>query len=393
MSRILVVSQYYYPEQFSITHICETLTLKGNEVTVLTGIPNYPMGEVFPGYENSESVQTINNVEVIRVPIKTRKSGLIKNYLSYALNASRRIKRIVREYDIVLVYEVSPITQAIPAYIYKNRHKNSKVIIYCQDIWPEVLLEAGIKRKSIVFCVAKIISGYLYRKADKILITSELFADYLYDEFSISKKQTKYIPNYGDDWVLKVDKKNDDKRIHILFAGNVGKAQNLDLLVDAVSICDSKSDLIVDIVGDGSAFEELKKKVSSLCLDDIIVFHGRKRKEELQEYYCMADAFFLSLKCRSRVCYTVPAKVQGYLGAGKPIIAVIKGGAATVLEEAGAAIFASDDKEELASVIDDYCKNSEKYEQLGEKARNYYLQNYTEEIYFDRLVSFLCKLD
>ena len=390
MNSILIVSQYYYPEQFSITHICEKLVELGYSITVLTGIPNYPMGEIYNGYVNKHYEELINGVKVIRVPLTPRKKGLVRNYISYAINASIKVDKINEDFDCVLVYEVSPITQVIPAYIYKKKHSKAKLLIYCQDIWPEVLINTGISKKSLIFKVSHIISKFLYKKGDHIIVTSALFSDYLYEEFLIPKSKCIYLPSYGDEWYLNVVKSNNVDKKRILFAGNMGKAQNLDVLIESVSKCKKKDFFIVDMVGNGSEIEHLKNKTKDLSLDKIILFHGRMSGEKLKYYYDIADAYFLSLNCDTRVCYTVPAKLQGYLAAGKPIISSIKGGGELVLEEAKAGIMAKyNDVDDLASKIDSFVECSDDYIFLGNNGRAYFKKYFVEEIYFKNLLNIL----
>jgi len=396
MKKILVVSQYYYPEQFSITHICEELVKKGYKVSVVTGNPNYPMGEIYDGYDNTYREECINGVQIIRVPITPRKRGMIRNYYSYAKNAAKKIKSLEKDFDVILVYEVSPITQVIPALVYKRRvTKDSKLVIYCQDIWPEVLIGTGFSEKSIIYKVGFAISKKLYKSADQILITSKLFAKYLWDEFRIDSSIIQYLPSYRNNWVLSIDNiKPNDNKIHLVFAGNMGKGQNLDLLIEAVSQLESKDNLVIDMVGDGSEYENLVNQTKRLGLESVVIFHGRKSGKELEHFYCIADAFLILLRNKGRLNYTVPAKLQGYMGAGKPILACIEGGAKDIIEEAECGIVAeNNDSESFARVIDTFVENSCNYVDMGMNGRRYFQNNYTEEIYFSRLCNFLDNLE
>lgn len=388
MKKILVVSQYYYPEQFTITHICEQLVVDGFEVEVLTGIPNYPMGDVFNGYENRHYEEDINHVKIHRVPICTRKQGMIKNYFSFAFNAFREIGKLKDDFDIVFVFEVSPITQVFPAWWYKKRKNgNSKLVVYCQDIWPEVLIEAGINKKSIKFKIAYIISQFLYRKSDQILLSSPLFAKYLNEEFQIKDSKMSYLPSYGDKWTLDVHRiDSSDHLIHILFAGNIGKAQNLTLVIEAVKKCKTIDKFVIDIVGDGTQLNNLILLTKKYHLEKNILFHGRKKKEELFDFYNQASAFLLTLKCDTKLSYTIPAKLQGYMGAGKPIIASLKGGAEQIINESNAGLLAEyNDPKVLARVIDDYVENEKMYQVLGNNGRKYFNQYFNEGVFFKKL--------
>lgn len=388
--KILVVSQYYYPEQFTITTIAEELKRLGHDITVLTGIPNYPMGKIIGDYKNKFYHEFINEVEIFRVPIILRGSGLkmVLNYLSYAFFASCQILRLKNDFDHIFVFEVSPVTQIFPAYFYKKfRNKKTTILVNCQDIWPEVLKSNDFKEESLVFKIGYHLSRYLYKKADKIIVSSRLFENYLKEDLGIRDINIEYLPNYADDWVLDVVQKKVDDKFHFLFAGNMGKAQNLNLILQAVSKCKQREKIIIDFVGDGTEMESLKDMTNQLCLQKTIIFHGRKKNNELKEYYDIADAYLLTLICDNKICYTIPSKLQGYMGSGKPIIASILGGAKTLIEESKCGIVcAYNDAEEFAQIIDDFVKNKKRYAQLGQNGREYFISYFKFQKFKEELI-------
>ncbi|MDE6953256.1 MAG: glycosyltransferase family 4 protein [Erysipelotrichales bacterium] len=391
--KILVVSQYYYPEQFMITKISESLKEQGNDVTVLTGIPNYPMGKIIGDYKNRFMKETINGVKIIRVPMLLRAKGIkmILNYLSYAFFASLQALFLKQKYDCIYVFEVSPVTQIFPAYIYKKlKNKNCQIFVNCQDIWPEVLKSNGFEEDSMIFKIGHRLSKYLYTKSDKILISSSLFKDYLIEEFEIRNDIIKYLPNFADEWVLEIEKKKIDNKVHFLFAGNIGKAQNLELIIQAVRKCNQKENIIVDFVGDGSELDSLKDLVNKLGLSNIVKFHGRKSGQELKEYYEIADAYLLTLQCNNKICYTVPSKVQGYMGAGKPIIASILGGAKELIGQCKCGIICEyNDVKKLSQTFDEFTLNKNEYYVLGENGRKYFKDNFRFDIYLYNLIKYM----
>ena len=390
---ILIVSQYYYPEQFSINQISVNLTKMGNKVTVLTGVPNYPMGKLMNGYKNWAMTESIDGVEVIRVPMFLRGHGLkmILNYLSYAMNAAIKASRIKDSFDVIFVYEVSPVTQIFPAWINKKcRNKSARIVVNCQDIWPEVLKTYGFTEKSLIYKAGNLISRKLYRKADTIAVTSPLFEKYLIEQFDIDKDKIKLLMNYADEWVLNVEPAKETGKKHFLFAGNMGKTQNLELILKAVAKSKRKNDLIVDFVGDGSEYAALMQLADALNINGSVKFHGRKNKEDLKLWYDTADAYLLTLKCDNKVCYTIPAKVQGYMGAGKPIIASILGGAKELIEKTISGIVcAYDDADGLAEILDDFVANENKYKPLGYNGRAYFKDNFRERDYMAKLLNIL----
>lgn len=392
--KILIITQYYYPEQFMITDIAENLYKIGNNVTVLTGIPNYPLGKKMNNYKNKFQNEIINGVKVKRVPMILRGKGLkmILNYFSYALMSSLALIGLEKDYDIIFVYEVSPVTQIFPGFLYKRlKNKNVQLIVNCQDIWPEVLKTYGFDENSLVFKIGKKISLFLYRKADKILISSPMFEDYLTEIFKISQNKIEYLPNYAEDWVLQVENKQPkDGKIHFLFAGNMGTTQNLSLIIRSIGQCKCKNKIIIDFVGNGSEMNSLAKLTTDLNLQDIIIFHGRKNKSELKYYYDITSAFLLTLKCDNKVCYTIPSKVQGYMGAGKPIIASILGGAKELIEVSQCGLLAKyNDEKDLARLIDEYISKIDQNIKLGENGRNYFQEHFTFNQYFSKLIEYL----
>ena len=151
--KILIVSQYYYPEQFQINEIAPALVKLGHSVTVLTGLPNYPKGKIYDGYEDAyKSQEVIDGVEVIRVKEHPRKKGalhLLWNYWSFAAKGNNRAKKLKEKYDIVLAYQLSPITSVYPAITYAQRHK-VPLLLYCLDIWPESPL-SSLRKASITY--------------------------------------------------------------------------------------------------------------------------------------------------------------------------------------------------------------------------------------------------
>lgn len=390
---VLIISQYYYPEQFIITSIAESLKMENYDVTVLTGIPNYPLGKRMYNYKNKFYKEYINNVEVIRVPMILRGKGIkmILNYLSYALMASVRTLILSKNYDIVYVFEVSPVTQIFPAYVYKKiKNKKTKIIVNCQDIWPEVLKTYGFDEEHFIFKIGYLISDFLYNKADLILVSSSMFRDYLVDLFRIDTKKIRDLPNFADDWVLNVKNNNSNGKVHLVFAGNLGVTQNLSLIIESVNNCKNKSKIEIDLIGDGSYMTELMNLTKSLELSHIIKFHGRKSIDDLKPFYDNASAFLLTLICDNKVSYTIPSKVQGYMGAGKPIIASIEGGAKRLIQESQCGLLAKyNDVDNFSKVIDDFVDNIDTYRNLGSNGRDYFKKHFLFRDYLSKLIEYM----
>ncbi len=392
--RILVVSQYFYPEGFRINDLCFELAARGHAVTVLTGYPNYPGGYFYPEYKGRRvDRETIQGVEVLRVRMSQRRKNpisLFLNYVSYAFSAGRRAAKLGRNYDVVFVFEVSPVTQIIPAWKYKKKDPNAVLVVNCQDIWPEVVKVYGIREGSILFSAIRSFSAKLYNRADRIEVSSPGFIDYLNRICEVPKSKMSFLPNFAEDFYLDFnDKTAEDGKVHLLFAGNIGKAQSLDTIVNAVSIlpAETRGKLVVDILGEGSYLEELKANVKDKHLEDHFRFHGRKPAEELRSYYETADGFLLTLEGNSPLSLTVPSKLQGYMGAGKPVLAAVDGGAEKIIRDSHCGLcVAAGDSEGLSRMISSFVDDPAGFKKMGENGRRYFKEHFSKSIYVDKLL-------
>ena len=384
--KILVVTQYYYPEPFRINEICEEFVRRGHGVTVLTGRPNYPDGKVYSGYENAYSDEVVNGVRVLRCKIRPRKTGsvnLLLNYLSFWYQASRKVRQLPDLFDVVYSYQLSPITSSKPACWYSKKYHKPH-FLYCLDIWPESVIE-NISPNSIVFKYITWLSRKIYSESDKIGVTSPSFIDYLSKLTNWPQERYVYIPQHARDLQV-VEKSFNDNCLNIVFTGNVGASQNLNVLIDAVELIKNEPGYKITIVGSGSDLERLKNKVSNEGLSEKIVFVGRQPKEKMPYYYDMADFCFLSLRDEGAVSWTIPGKLQEYMSAGKPILAAINGDARYVVNDAKCGVCVDfNDSSGLAKYILYYSKNKSDLTSFARNARNYYLNNFTISQHVDSL--------
>lgn len=383
--KILVICQYYYPEPFRITDICEELVRQGHEVMVVTGTPNYPMGEIYPGYKNGQRMdEVINGVKVHRCVTAPRKTGAwnrLKNYFSYPKASKKYVKMLAGDFDVVFVNQLSPVMMAEAGIWYKKKH-NKKLVLYCLDLWPESLCVGGIKKESTIYKVFKILSKNAYRNADEILITSRSFRTYLKDMFGISDERITYLPQYAETQFLGLKEKEQGEVFHLLFAGNIGAAQSVDTIIDAARILKEEA-VMFHIVGDGSEIEHLKKLSEDLTN---VVFYGRKPLEEMPKYYEMADAMLVTLTDDPIISLTLPGKVQTYMAAGKPIVGAIDGETAVVLNDAqGGYCEPSGDASALANNIIKLMRSGVATE-IGALNREYYLYWFSKEKFIKDLL-------
>ncbi len=384
--KILVICQYYYPEPFRISDICEELVKEGNEVTVVTGTPNYPMGEIYLGYEDGKRMdEVINGVKVHRCISSPRKTGVVNrviNYFSYANKSNKYIKTLNGDFDVVFVNQLSPVMMAKAGITYKKKF-NKKLVLYCLDLWPESLCAGGIKKNSLIYKVFKKISKDIYQNADKILVTSKSFADYFLEMFGISN--VSYLPQYAESQFLDLKEKEETEAFNLLFAGNIGAAQSIGTIIEAAKILKDEK-VCFHIVGDGSELENIKREAIGLSN---VIFYGRKPIEEMPSYYEMADAMLVTLTNDPIISLTLPGKVQSYMAAGKPIVGAINGETAMVLNEAqGGYCGKANDANQLAENIRKLM-NDENIKEIGRKNKEYYLANFSKESFMKQLIACL----
>ena len=385
--RILVFSQYYYPEPFKIHEICEELVKLGHEVTVITGRPNYPDGDLIKGYPEHE---ILHGVEILRTPIALRGHNpisLIKNYLSYPRKAKKAIASLKKEYDIVFVYQLSPVLMIKPALYYKKLYKK-KVYVYCLDLWPESLKALKIKESNLIFKIMLKISNSIYRQCDFISVTSPVFFKYLETVNKVDSAYIDVIYQHGEKIFLNVKKYQKQDKLNIVFAGNIGKVQDFDCLVNAISLIpkDKIKKIKITIIGSGSYLQQFKTLVKDKNLNDIFIFVGRKTTDELVEYYNQASLFLLSLEKGSSVSQTIPSKLQTYMSAGRGIIGSIDGEAAKIIEKANAGkVCSAGDYKQLSKIILDLLDDENSLMNYAENSRNYFIDNFTIEKYIHKV--------
>lgn len=371
--KMLVVCQYYYPEPFRITDICEELVKRGHGVTVVTGIPNYPMGEIYDGYRHGEKRdEVINGVNVHRCFTIGRKTGVLRrffNYYSYAISSTKYVSKLKDDFDVVFVNQLSPVTMANAGIKFKKKY-HKKLVLYCLDLWPESLVAGGIKRGSLIYKLFHRISENIYHQADKILVTSKSFSEYFKNEFDI--ENTKYLPQYAEAiFKPEICKKEPDGFVDLMFAGNIGAAQSVKTIIEAANLTKNIPSLRWHIVGDGSELESVKKLANEYRLTSV-TFYGRKTLDEMPKYYAMADAMLIAMQKDPIISLALPGKVQTYMAAGKPIIGAIDGEAQAVINEAKCGL----------------CGDAEDAEQFAQNARIFMADEADRKSYSDNTVAY-----
>lgn len=394
--KILVVDQFYYPEEFQINDICTQMVKDGHQVTVLTGLPNYPTGiipdEYRHGKKRDEYVDGVHIIRSLEIPRKKGPIGMSLNYISFAVSGCLKFRKLKDDYDVIFVYQTSPVTMACPAEKIAKKCK-IPVFLYCCDIWPEVVKVMISNENSISYKLIKKLSTKLYKKADLIAVQSKGFFKYFKDTHGIGAEKLRYLPQYANDAYADMDlKAEDNNTVDFVFLGNIGIAQDIGGLIEAVYMIKDYNNFKVHLVGTGSYIDEAKSKVKEKGLEDIILFYGRRPYEEMPKFYKLADVCLATLQANSAISLTIPSKVQGYMAAGKPIIAALSGFAKDIINESGSGIGVEPGNiKELSEAMKEFIlnKNTDKYVHCGECARQYYNDNFTKEKYMTNLYSIL----
>ncbi len=388
--KILVICQYYKPEPFLINEIAPALVEQGHDVTVLTGLPNYPEGKVLSEYRfQKKRDEMLEGVRVIRCNEVGRNRGyvyLALNYVSYAITASIRTFFMREKFDAVLCYQLSPILMALPAIVYKQRHK-VPLFLYCLDIWPESA-QAHIKRDTgrIYRCIHSI-SKWIYRQCDEICVTSKPFMEYMEQKNDISADKLSYLPQHADARLLSHDFRKEESRIkHFMYAGNLGKGQTLDVIIRAAELLKERSDFVIDFVGDGSMLDSLKTLATECGIADKVIFHGRHTAASMAQFYEMADVLLITLRGNNFVGNTLPGKLQTYLTVGKPILGAINGAAVDAIAEAGCGkCVPAGDYKGLANLMQSYLECPGDYDECGKNAISFFRRNFTLKLFISGL--------
>lgn len=386
--KILVICQHYWPEPYPLPDICEELVRRGHQVDLITDIPNYPMGATYPEYKNGKRHREIHNgVNITRVfTIARRHNAIFRlfNYYSYMIASSCYAGYIKKEYDVVFANQTSPVMMSNAAFVYAKKHRK-KVVMYCMDLWPACLAAGGIKETSLVYKFFDWESKRLYKKPDKILITSKMFRRYLIEQHGVATEKISYLPQYAPAQFEESPSCCTHKdTIDLMFAGNIGAAQNLTVVLSAAELLRKEKRLRWHIVGDGSELENLKKLAFEKRLENVI-FYGRKDPSEMPRYYAQADAMLVTLMDDPFISLTLPGKVQTYMAAGKPIIASAMGEIPMLINEAKCGYCArANDAEALADAVRKFIHGNN-IMQLGQNARAYYEQHFSKRKFMDRL--------
>lgn len=397
---ILVVAQYFYPEQFRINDICTEWVKKGYKVTVVTGIPNYPQGKYYRGYGLFKKRREIyKGIEIIRIPLvpRGRKSiMLLLNYFSFVLSGFVWKMSTKINADYVFIFEVSPMSQALPGVWYAQK-KKVPCYLYVQDLWPEnVEIITGITNRYIIGAIGKMVD-YIYARCDRIFVTSNSFVQAIANR-GVQKEKISYWPQYAEDFYTPKGKSfvpeiPDDNVFNIIFTGNIGNAQGLEILPITARLLKEKKlehKIRFNIVGDGRYKQELVELVNENDVAEMFNFIPRQPAIRIPEFLANSDVALQCLTDSPLFAMTIPAKLQSYMACGIPIIASSNGETNRILEESQAGLSSpAGDELKLANIIIDiFNKTPEQLKLMGLNARKYYIENFNKRELLNEMDNF-----
>lgn len=398
--RILIVTQYFYPENFRVNDLAMELRRRHHQVTVLTGIPNYPHGRFFAGYGwFKKTRETIDGVEVIRVPLLARGRGgkfrLALNYLSFALFASLLGPwRCRGHFDVVFVHEPSPITVGIPAIVMKAV-KRTPLFFWVLDLWPESLSATGAVRSPRVLRWVEGLVRFIYRHCDRVLVQSRGFIARVAAQGAL-ESQIRYFPNWAEPYYRPLTPAPAEMAalppgFRLMYAGNIGAAQDFATVLAAAERLKDMADLRWVIIGDGRMADWVAREVAQRGLTRQVCLLGRHAAEAMPAFFAAADAMLVTLAHDPIFELTVPAKVQAYLACGRPIVAALDGEGARVVEESGAGFACgAGDAAGLARVVRRmHAVSAAERQEMGRRALQYSREHFDRDSLFDRLETWM----
>lgn len=389
--KILAVCQFYYPENFVITNICEEMVRKGHDVTVLTGQPNYGYNCIIPGYEKIR-YEEINGVKVHRVKLVPRKHSrlsIIRNYLSFWRHSKKWVRKCKEKYDIVYSMSISPVTILSSGNLYKKKH-HVKHVVHCVDLWPEsVLITHAVRKRSLTYKILYKWSYKLYEKVDHVIIGSPSYKQYFSEVLHLGDKKMDYIPQPSLVEKTDIAPYQYNKGFNILYCGNLGSIQLIEMIPEAMKIL-KKEDVYFHVIGMGAKTEYLKAKAKEYDLEDKIIYHGPIPAPKAAAYFKTADALFVSLKDEGFVGKTIPNKLVMYMTFARPIIGMVGGDGRDALKHANGSIVVNEDPKELAdAILKIKGMSKEEKEKLGQNNQAYYQTHFSLNVVSDQIIKVL----
>lgn len=395
--RILVITQYFHPEPFRINDLVLGLQQRGHCVEVLTGMPNYPSGRFYPGYwAFGPATEDYHGIPVRRVPLMRRGEKknwrLAANYVSFALSACLLGPLRCRgDYDVIFVYEPSPVTVALPGILLRAL-KKIPMLFWVQDLWPESLSATGAIRFTLLLRVVRRLVDFIYRRCDRVLVSSAGFTGHVAAS-GIAAERIVHVPNWAESVYRPLAYPPPETLaelptgFRVMFAGNIGSAQAFDTILDAAVKLRDRREIQWVILGDGMLKSWVEEEVRKRGLERQFHLLGHRPLETMPAYFSAADALLVTLRDTPAFALTVPSKVQSYLACGRPIIAAINGEGADLVNAAGAGLTCpAENADRLAQTVAALCNMTPQQRMaMGRSGRTYFEANFDRELVIERI--------
>jgi glycosyltransferase involved in cell wall biosynthesis len=392
--KVLILTQYFWPETFRINEVAQSLKEAGCEVSILTGQPNYPEGRVFAGYRAlGLGRENFAGCRVYRVPLaprgRAKAFGLAVNYISFVLSAGIAGRWLLREqrFDVIFVYGISPILQAVPGLLLRRR-TGAAVVVWVQDLWPQSLEVTGFLRNRWALALVATVVRWIYRNSDLLLVQSEGFLAPV--QAMSGRVPVEYHPNPGElafsSGAAGAPSLRLEPGFNVVFAGNLGWVQALDTVLAAASLLAGLPAVRFVLIGSGSRRDWLDGEIRRLGLTNVQLA-GRFAPEQMPAILAQASALLVSLARSPTMSQTIPSKIQAYLAAGRPIIASLDGEGARVVELAAAGVACpAEDAGALAEAVRSlHAMSAPELQRLGRSGRLYYEQHFEPRMLAERL--------
>jgi glycosyltransferase involved in cell wall biosynthesis len=393
--KILIVTQYFHPENLRLNDFALGFIKKGHDVSVISSIPNYPHGKFYKGYGFFTKIQEIyKGIKIYRSPAIPRGSGsnlrLAINYISYVFGAILRSLLILNnKIDVIFVFG-SPMTVGLPA-IFIKKLKGVPICFWVVDLWPESVVSGGNLKSNLIPKILTPMVKFIYNQSDRILVSSKGFIASI-EEKGIVRNKIQFFPQWAEP-IFKPVKSTQyllgdvpKDSFKIMFAGNIGEAQDFPSILDAAKELMHYDDIQWIILGDGSKKEWVKLKIKEYKLESNFHLLGSFHIDKMPEFYSNADVMLFSLKDEYIFSITIPAKVQSYLACGKPILSMINGEAGKIVDNANAGLTCPAGSS--ISLAKNVLKIKEmpayKMREMGRNARKYYVDNFERASLFDK---------
>lgn len=397
--RLLIITQYFHPENFRINDLAVWMAQRGHDVTVLTGIPNYPAGRFFSGYGVfRKRCETWNGVKVRRVPLVPRGKGgglrLALNYLSFALTSCLvGTWQLGKDFDVIFVHEPSPITVGIPAIAMRWRSE-APILFWVLDLWPDSVAAGGGVRARWLLGLLAWLTRWVYRHCERVLVQSRAFIPRV-QAMGVPEERIFYFPNWAEAIFQKREAEQPPVPLppgfRVMYAGNIGAAQDFPAILEAAEYIKGRGDIHWIIVGDGREAQWVREQIGRRGLGDTVHLMGSFPPERMPDFFAFADVMLVSLRADPIFALTIPAKLQAYMACGRPVLAMLDGEGARIVAEAqaGIAVPAGHPAELADAVLRMAGMERSRLDRMGQRACEYNNNNFQRDALFRQLESWM----